>query len=447
EWSSSSDGDPVDRDKIEKAITRSRMRRSRTGRPPPAVGQMPSEDRPAIPNWPYDLMAPPTDTDPRLASHWTSYVPITGLEGNALMQAARDGDGEARHRLTDLLRQLTERPEMAGIDGLGVCQMSWRNHNKDRPGQQPNKYGIRDQRGNTPPDLEHASTDHIPRPTGRGSYHSRASKAKAKPKGPSMPSHSDAPEIWQQWFAANQSQIPRWMHTDWANRPSAASLDFHLLVRRTLGQGVSIQDRAGWIRLSHVLFSVPGLYEYIVANGNYPMRNHVATTRYPGSVAGVNIFQIAWWYAYCGITFQQANAFQPLAVRARNERNGRMLDEPAPFNDDEYNSVDELPLIPTSQDLGMEYLLTGAPPVPVIAPTTANAEPIAVRAPDAPGTPAAPVPHNTSDGNVPAPAVTIDNPVVDEDHEMADQSAVVPQEDEGIQSTPHPSPLTTPPSA
>ncbi|KAI0654963.1 hypothetical protein C8Q70DRAFT_1057899 [Cubamyces menziesii] len=251
-----------------------------------------------------------------------------------------------------------------------------------------------------------------------------------------MPSHSDAPEIWQQWFAANQLQIPRWMHMDWANHPSAASLDFHLLVRHTLGQGVSIQDRAGWICLSHVLFSVPGLYEYIVANGNYP-----------SSIAGVNIFQIAWWYAYCGITFQQANVFQPLAVHTRNERNGHMLDEPAPFNNNKYNSVDELPLIPTSQDLGMEHLLTGAPHAPVIAPTAANAEPIVGRAPDVTNTPAASVPHNNSDGNVPAPVVTVDNPVVDEDREMADQSAVVPQDDKGIQSMLHLSLLTTPPSA
>ncbi|KAH9889823.1 hypothetical protein C8Q73DRAFT_652821 [Cubamyces lactineus] len=408
---------------------------------------MPSEDRPAIPGWPYDLMAPPVDTDPRLASNWTSYVPITALEGNTLMQAAREGSGEARHRLTDLLRQLTERPEMNGVEGLHVCQMSWRNHNKDRVAATSTAVSTRDQRGNTPPDLEHASIDHLPRPLGRGHHPGKTSKSKGKPKGPSMPNHSDAPEIWRQWYVANPAHTPRWMLVDRANSPSDTSVEYHLLVRRTLGQGVSIQDRAVWIRLLHVLFSVPGMYNYIVANGGYPVRNHVETVRYPGPVAEVNIFRLAWWYAYCGITVQQANALQPLAVRARNERIGRMLDEPAPFNDDEYNSMDELPLIPTSQDLGMEHLITGAPPVPVIAPTTANAEPVAVRAPDAPGMPAAPVPHNTSDGNVPAPTVTIDNPVVDEDHEMADQSAVVPQEDEGIQSTPHPSPLNTPPSA
>ncbi|KAI0653537.1 hypothetical protein C8Q70DRAFT_937635 [Cubamyces menziesii] len=290
EWSSSSDGDPVDRDKIEKAITRSRMRRSRTGRPPPAVGQMPSEDRPAIPNWPYDLMAP-TDTDPRLASHWTS-------------------------RLPNELAQPQQGP-------------SW---------PAANKYGIRDQRGNTPPDLEHASTDHIPR------------------------------------------------------------------------QGVSIQDRAGWIRLSHVLFSVPGLYEYIVANGNYPCgttsRRRATPALSPGSTFSKSLGGMPMWHY-----LPTANAFQPLA------------------------------------DLGMEYLLTGAPPVPVIAPTTGQRRTHCGTSSDAPGMPATPVPHNTSDGNAPAPAVTIDNPVVDEDHEMADQSAVVPQEDEGIQSMLHRRRLTTPPSA
>ncbi|KAJ8463977.1 hypothetical protein ONZ51_g9899 [Trametes cubensis] len=123
--------------------------------------------------------------------------------------------------------------------------------------------------------------------------------------------------------------------------------------------------------------------------------------------------------------------FQPLAVRACNEHNG--LDEPALFNDNKYNSVDELSLIPMSQDLGLEHLITGATMAPIIAPTAAITEPIMVQALDAT---AAPAPHHNGDSNTPAPTVTVESPVVNEDHKMVDQSTVGSQH-KGIQSTPH----------
>ncbi|KAL7278559.1 hypothetical protein ACG7TL_007558 [Trametes sanguinea] len=426
--------DVIDEDRIKRLIARSRDRRARRNLPPPATGSRPQPGEPGIPGWPYHLLLPPTDSDPRQANHWYNHVPMTWAEARHLMRVAHTDMGEARARISDLLSQVNARPELSGIAGLQLLQSHWRNpdNRRDLPvivGPRPAS-----PRAFNPPGFVPASTSHLPRPLGRPTptrQHGRtpttttttAAPATAAPAantaaGRGQPTYAEPVTAWQDWFAVHQARIPTWMDREADGRPTIASLEFHLLVRRALPARTNLQDRGRWVNMSSILFGIPGLYRHIVERGQYPISTIFAMRRYTGSLEHLTVFHVARWYAHIGVSLEQAARMVRMARRTRNERVGRMLDDTAPF-DGEWNVIQDAGTVPTNAQLGPfphGDVVAGEPPYlagvapiygPADATTPAPATTIPPSAPNLGTEAAAPA------GNLPIP----------EDEEMDDGSA------------------------
>ncbi|OSC96899.1 hypothetical protein PYCCODRAFT_1378273 [Trametes coccinea BRFM310] len=426
--------DVIDEDRIKRLIARSRDRRARRNLPPPATGSRPQPGEPGIPGWPYHLLLPPTDSDPRQANHWYNYVPMTWAEARHLMRVAHTDMGEARARISDLLSQVNARPELSGIAGLQLLQSHWRNpdNRRDLPvivGPRPAS-----PRAFNPPGFVPASTSHLPRPLGRPTPTRQqgrtpttttmtAASAAAVPAantaaGRGQPTYAEPVTAWQDWFAVHQARIPTWMDREADGRPTIASLEFHLLVRRALPARTNINDRGRWVNMSSILFGIPGLYRHIVERGQYPISTIFAMRRYTGSLERITVFHLARWYAHIGVSLEQAARLVRMARRTRNERVGRMLDDAAPF-DGEWNVIQDVGTVPTNAQLGPFSpgdVVAGEPPylagvTPIYGPADATLPaPATTIPPSAPnlGTEAV-----TPAGNLPIP----------EDEEMDDGSA------------------------
>ncbi|OSC99343.1 hypothetical protein PYCCODRAFT_1373171 [Trametes coccinea BRFM310] len=422
--------DVIDEDRIKRLIACSRDRRARRNLPPPATGSRPQPGEPGIPGWPYHLLLPPTDSDPRQANHWYNYVPMTWAEARHLMRVAQTDMGEARARISDLLSQVNACPELSGIAGLQLLQSHWRNpdNRRDLPARPASP------RAFNPPGFVPASTSHLPRPLGRPTptrQHRRtpttttmtAAPATAVPAanaaaGRGQPTYAEPVTAWQDWFAVHQARIPTWMDREADGRPTIASLEFHLLVRRTLPARTNLHDRGRWVNMSSILFGIPGLYRHIVERGQYPISTIFAMRRYTRSLEHLTVFHVARWYAHIGVSLEQAARMVRMARRTRNERVGRMLDDTAPF-DGEWNVIQDAGTVPTNAQLGPfphGDVVAGEPPYlagvapiygPADATTPAPATTIPPSAPNLGTEAAAPA------GNLPIP----------EDEEMDDGSA------------------------
>ncbi|KAI9066137.1 hypothetical protein FKP32DRAFT_1601952 [Trametes sanguinea] len=366
---------PVNAQFIKKTQNRQAFCRARRGEKAPPVGDLPQEDVREIKGWPYELMRPPVNTNPALASHWYDFVPVTGHEATALMDEAHQDTGEARHRITDLLCQLNSRPEMAGVEGMRVLQLGWRNDedrtNRSGPGagssrthtsassppylaalpydeplppqqqylyaqqqqqqqpyQQPQlQYNLyqqpqqqQQQQHQMVPPPGYSAVAYLPPPTNRwpmlplphplvdpprgqrnprhaGSSSSTNPRTQRPGHGLRQPMYTDPPHMWQAWFAQNQAKIPTWMDLEiGGQRPTLASLDYHLVVCKAVPHRVPIPERGQWVLLANELFSILGLYERIVQLGNYPVRPYYNTEPYPSNMGDLSIFHLARGY-------------------------------------------------------------------------------------------------------------------------------------------------------
>ncbi|KAI9057442.1 hypothetical protein FKP32DRAFT_1607267 [Trametes sanguinea] len=421
--------DVIDEERIKRLLVRSRDRRARRNLPPPATGPRPQPGEPGVPGWPYHLILPPTDTDPRLANHWYNHVDM----------------GEARARISDLLTQVNARPELSGIAGLQLLQARWRNpdHHRDVPvivGPRPAS-----PRAYNPPGLVPASTSHLPRPLGRPApprQHGRtttttttttttaatttaaapAAAANTAPAaGRGQPSYAEPITAWQDWFSVHQARIPAWMDREADGRPTMASLEFHLLVRRAIPARLNLNDRGRWVNLSNILFGIPGLYRHIVETGHYPVSTLFAMRRYTGPMGHLTVFHVARWYAHLGVSLEQAARMVRMARRARNERAGRSLDDDTPFPG-EWNVIQDAGNVPTTAQLGPFNpgdIVAGEPPylagvAPIYGPADGTNP-----APATTTTTAPPAPNLSAE----AAALAGNLPLPEEDEEMEDGSA------------------------
>ncbi|KAI9057970.1 hypothetical protein FKP32DRAFT_1606919 [Trametes sanguinea] len=190
--------------------------------------------------------------------------------------------------------------------------------------------------------------------------------------------YTDPPHMWQAWFAQNQAKIPTWMDLEiGGQRPTLASLDYHLVVRKAVPRQVPIPERGQWVLLANELFSILGLYERIVQLGNYPVRPYYNIEPYPGNMGDLSIFHLARWYAAIGMTAARAARYVYFARRARNQYYGRMLDDQSPFVTG-YNHRNEVQNVPTLNKLGPlpgfggQQQAAAQAPVPVPAPAPTN---------------------------------------------------------------------------
>ncbi|OSD06271.1 hypothetical protein PYCCODRAFT_1341752, partial [Trametes coccinea BRFM310] len=335
--------DVIDEDRIRRLVARSRDGRTRRNLPPPATGPRPQPGEPGVPGWPYHLLLPPTDSDPRQANHWYNYVPMTWEDARQLMRTAQTDMGEARTWISDLLSQVNARPELSGIARLQLLQSQWRN--PDNRHHLPVIVGPHPASpwAFNPPGFMPASTSHLPRPLDRPTptpAPATAVPAANTATGRGQPTYTEPVTAWQDWFAVHQARIPAWMDREADGRPTIASLEFHLLVRRALPARTNLHDRGQWVNMLSILFGIPGLYRHIVERGQYPILTIFAMRRYTGSLEHLTVFHVARWYAHIGVSLEQAARQVRMARRTRNERVGRMLDHTAPF-DGEWNVIQD----------------------------------------------------------------------------------------------------------
>ncbi|KAL7284383.1 hypothetical protein ACG7TL_001673 [Trametes sanguinea] len=421
----------IDEDRIKWLLVRSRDRRAGRNLPPPATGSRPQPGEPGVPRWPYHLLLPPVDSDPRQSNQWYNYVPMTWRDARQLMQVAQVDMGEARVRISDLLTQINARPKLSSIAGLQMLQAQWRNldHRRDVPmivGPRPAS-----PRAHNPPGLVPASTSHLPtappRQPGRttttaatptAAAPAAAATNTAPAAGRGQPSYAEPVTAWQDWFYVHQARIPAWMDREADGRPSMASLEFHLLLRRAIPACLNLKDRGHWISLSNILFGIPGLYRHIVETGHYPISTLFAMRRYTGPMGHLTVFHVARWYAHLGVTLEQAARMVRMARRARNERTGRSLDDDTPFPG-EWNAIQDAGNVPTAAQLGPFNpgdIIAGEPPY------LAGVAPIYRSSDATPTAPATTIPPSAPNSGTEA-AAPAGNLPIPEDEEMDDGSA------------------------
>ncbi|KAH9846249.1 hypothetical protein C2E23DRAFT_744512 [Lenzites betulinus] len=379
----SDEDDVYDVDQIQKVSDRQRVRNARRDLPPPpAPGTGPAftmagQHAPTIripEGWPSNMLAVPAESDARLASHWYNFVPVSTEDARMMMSAAHADMGEARHRIQHLLAQISDNPALTGVQGMRVLNEHWRNPDRRTAplGTAPvRSYGRRGSPQYTPPGLIPTSTAHLPPPTTRF----RSEPAKPRINQPRL---ADAVSRWIEWLSLHQSRIPAWMERadgtmDGAPRPE--NVELHLMIRRPVGRGVSVDDRGRWISLSQELFSVPGLYRHIIQHGHYPRQPvYSPDARFAGSYreGELTVFHVARWYASAGVGYDLADRVQMSVWRARALFHGR------DYTDLQHafpgiNSVAEVPTVPNLFEL--QTAQAAAPPTAAIMVTPAPITP------------------------------------------------------------------------
>ncbi|KAH9846078.1 hypothetical protein C2E23DRAFT_744906 [Lenzites betulinus] len=391
-FSDESDEDEVyDVDRIRKVSDRQRVRHARRDQPPPpAPGTGPAftMNGPHAPTiripdgWPSNMLTVPGESDARLASHWYNFVPVTTEDARMLMSASHADMGEARHRIQHLLAQIAANPALTGVQGLRVLNEHWRNPDRRSAplGTAPARsYGRRGSPQYTPPGLVPTSTAHLPPP-------SRTWTEPAKPRI-NQPRLADAVSRWIEWLSLHQSRIPAWMERvdgTMDGAPRAENVELHLMIRRPVGRGVSVDDRGRWISLSQELFSVQGLYRHIVQRGNYPRQPvYSPDARFAGSYreGELTLFHVARWYASAGVGYDLADRVQVSAWRARALFHGRDYAE-TQYVFPGVNAVADVPAVPNLFELQTAhalippttaFLATPAPPAPILGLPVGNA--------------------------------------------------------------------------
>lgn len=358
---SSVDDDYVDEKRIKKLSERQRRRRIQWGQdPPPAPGQGPAFGstavgwtRPRIEGWPYDLVVPPEDSDPRLANHWYNFIPVTSDDAQTLIEAARHDMGEARARIQHLLTQVNRNSALTGVRGIRALADGWRRGDLSTIGH-PAAY--------TPPSIEHMHTGNLPIPVGRQPRHAPAAARPQRTPGLNQP-RRDAPATeLQGWFKMYPKSTPSWMAVDQDGLPFLNHVEYHQMARRPIGQGVSIEDRGRWLALTNALFSVPGLYRHILTLGQYPVGASLIREFFPGDYAEGNltIFHVARWYAHLGVSADWGDVHQEAAYRSRANQQGLIVDS----NNHHFvgvRSISDVPHVPSVLQLGV---LSGPPYLP-----------------------------------------------------------------------------------
>ncbi|OJT02268.1 hypothetical protein TRAPUB_7223 [Trametes pubescens] len=367
------------------------------------------------PGWPHHIMAPPTDSDPRLTGHYYNYVPLSGNDASCLISDAHHDTGEVAHHIHDLIGQVNRRPELTGVRGLQVLQSQWRR--PDGP------YGVLP-RGDTPPGYKHISTLHLPRPTRVGpdwKEIKRQKKAAHTEPVYNQPTLDNSVGNWQNWMSAGRGRIPVWMDREFGSRrPTKFSMAFHLLSQQLIPRDTLTAEHGWWISMTSWLFSVPGLYQHLITTGQYPVVSQFRPAPYPNNVGAVTIFQLSRWYASRGVTVLMADRYMLLTRRNRNERGGREVNNNTPFTDGGPNSIADVRDVPNNRVLGP--IDDHDAPLMVLPGTIVNDHVMQVEPDNAPAAPAAPF-------NAAAPPSTISATPITEDAVPPPYSPTRPMED------------------
>ncbi|TBU53638.1 hypothetical protein BD310DRAFT_909365 [Dichomitus squalens] len=266
----------------------------------PALGPSAGLDPPRIPggvHQPY-MTVWPEATPIQAADAWSDYVPLNHQQYWELVRSARAQGGGAYNRVRDFLRQYDVNGALGAFNYLHQLKMSW---------SDPHRTETRSQ-------ACHA------RNFGREAVHSNPSHIERNP-GMRNPSRTDPPERWLEYWHQYPDTLPVYLPIPpQLGRPTRDHTRGHILLRALIPKLKGAQqsaERARFLEVTAQLFSIPGLYRRIVDEGHYPEGTVERLLPYPGQVTNVSIFDLAAWYAHCGLSAASIALMQPMAVRMR----------------------------------------------------------------------------------------------------------------------------------
>ncbi|TFK80015.1 hypothetical protein K466DRAFT_605687 [Polyporus arcularius HHB13444] len=328
--------------------------------PPPLANTVPPSTVEG--SWPTGLQ-PVHNTDVKLASSWR------GLSWKRPAASLSQMAG-ALYRVRHLIQQVDAYNGYMGVPGMACLKTNWRGTNS-RP------------RPNVPRRREPRTGIADPRAT---------------------PSRAASVEVWERYYTDYPWSIPTQLRPDPSNEravPSRDVIEGNLLIRRVIPSTRSSESsmRASLLDSVIRLFSVHGLFGQLVQRGGYPRGPTENLRPFPTNLglANVNEFDVARWYARCGVTDRSVLLMSHVARIYRNVNLGRPANsvEPWPYPPTSITAFDH---VPTEAELP-------AMPFPDLVDVTMTD---ALDAPPAEGT-------ENGDGitTVPAIGAPADSPTVD----------------------------------
>ena len=260
----------------------------------------------------------PHPTDRVSAGPWSDYVPLDNAQCNDLLRSARayNNSGAAR-RVRDLLSQYDTNHELRAFGYIHKIKQLWRDPHRDRNSrtQMPLLCSQCDQRTHA---TQHHRVDDVT---------SRATD----------PGYDDPPSVWLQYWDSYPEMRPSYLPRLREGPPFYREEDIrgHILLRRVLPQFPTEQpaDREHFIQVVNKVFSIPGLYRSIIERGGYPSGGQECLLPYPGQMANVSIYDVASWYAHCGLTEESIELMVPVAIRHRHENEKRNVNSNEEFTE------------------------------------------------------------------------------------------------------------------
>ena len=226
-----------------------------------------------------------------------------------LVRSAKDSGSGARQRVQDLLYQYDHNSDFSELGFLYQLKLRWSRPDHDQRSYAPRGATSRNARSQQ---------------RGQTSEHSRIPN----------PSRTDPPEAWMQYWVLNPSQRPLYLEMlDEAPFHRVNDVRGHLLLRQILPRYRSSQvsDRANFVHIINLLFYIPGLYRLIIERGAYPQGGQEHFEIYPVPTANASIFDVAGWFAHCGLTEESIELMVPMAIRQRHEGERRPANSTMPF--------------------------------------------------------------------------------------------------------------------
>ncbi|GBE80949.1 hypothetical protein SCP_0306720 [Sparassis crispa] len=198
-------------------------------------------------NWP-DMFPLPVNTQPWRATEWYNFVPRYVRNSQRLIDAAHGGDDGARTWVTDLIRQMQQDGHLTASHGMMNLLISWMTN----------------------------------------------------------PTSSSMFDEWVAWYAQNPSQVHwavRHLNDNCLEAPLHQDLEAMWLAHcmaPIIPPDVPATAHNMFIEHTAELFSIPGLYAWIIQVGHYPVANNNEPAPFPRSFAqNSSIYDVVRWYAAC----------------------------------------------------------------------------------------------------------------------------------------------------
>ncbi|OBZ73621.1 hypothetical protein A0H81_06569 [Grifola frondosa] len=358
-----------------------------------------------VTGWPAEVPAI-VNTDPMYSGEWSTYVPHDKMTGLAFIKTAQK-DHHAQVRVMDLIKQIQEDLRLSVLVGLQYMFQNWQNPESEaRRDAKSHKFlrqlRLRDEaqaqamKIAVNPTAESSTAPTMDRDDPMEGFITVSSKSAGKRKvvdnsppptsGPAkkkcdaqigghlpQPRTENSIDEWISWYLQNPARVPAgtrtfpsggWYHAD------LESFRIAWLVAPRTGGTPAINAWAANVR---ALFSICGLFDHIMTEGNYPHTTMELLEPFPSPATNTTIFDVARWFAHVGISTRGVKVMEEFFPRHRNLREGHAVDAVPPYDTYPCNAADITIVLPIDELIRIEVdvLMATAVPENTTADTTA----------------------------------------------------------------------------